>query len=234
MKDHDIKKVIRETLGTHAKPLKESYVTKAQKYNLNTSLLSEKTKKAHQELLAKYVDDLNTISAKLDSADRDEANLNHSEFRSLKNDEVYNLNASFLHAYYFENIADPNSIVTMDSLAFMRLERDFGSFDAWQKDFVACALSSRNGWVCTVYNTFLQRYINVVVDLHSNNIPFSSYPVIVLDCWEHSYYRDYLNDRKTYVYAMMKEFNWKKIESRIKTAEKLSKVMSSGEKNEKE
>ena len=39
MKDHDIKKVIRETLGTHAKPLKESYVTKAQKYNLNTSLL---------------------------------------------------------------------------------------------------------------------------------------------------------------------------------------------------
>jgi len=232
MKDHDIKKVIRETLGAHAKPLKESYVTKAQKYSLNTSLLSEKTKKSHQELLTKYVDDLNTISAKLDSADRDEANLNHSEFRSLKNDEVYNLNASFLHAYYFENIADPNSIITMDSLAFMRLERDFGSFDAWQKDFVACALSSRNGWVCTVYNTFLQRYINVVVDLHSNNVPFSSYPVIVLDCWEHSYYRDYLNDRKTYVYAMMKEFNWKKIESRIKTAEKLSKVMLSGEKNE--
>ena len=233
MNDQDIKKIIRDSLGKHTKKsLNESYVTKAQKYDLKTSLLSDKTKKSHQELLAKYVDDLNMVSAKLDAANRDEASLNHSEFRSLKNDEVYNLNASFLHAYYFENISDPQSVITMDSLAFMRLERDFGSFDAWQKDFVACAMSSRNGWVCTVYNTFLQRYINVVVDLHSNNVPFSSYPVIVLDCWEHSYYRDYLNDRKTYVYAMMKELNWNKIESRIKIAEKLSKVTASGESNE--
>jgi Fe-Mn family superoxide dismutase len=232
MNEKDIKKVIRNTLGLDKNRLDESYVTKAQKYDLNTSMLSEKSKKAHQDLLAQYVDDLNTVSAKLDAADRDEASLNHSEFRSLKADEVYNLNASFLHAWFFENISDPNSVITMDSLAFMRIERDFGSFDAWQKDFVACAMSARNGWACTVYNTFLQRYINVVVDLHSNNVPFASYPVIVLDCWEHSYFRDYLKDRKTYVYAMMKEFNWKKIESRVKIAEKIGKVTASGASDE--
>ena len=32
------------------------------------------------------------------------ADNNNSKIRSLKQDEVYNLNASFLHAYYFENI----------------------------------------------------------------------------------------------------------------------------------
>tara|TARA_Y100001973_G_C5195080_1_gene333644 strand:+ start:2059 stop:2754 length:696 start_codon:yes stop_codon:yes gene_type:complete len=229
MNDETIKKTIRDSLGVQKeKTLNESYVTKAQKYRLPTELLSEKTKKTHQELMAKYIDSLNTVSAKLDTVSRDDADLNSSEFRSLKIDEVYNLNAAFLHAWYFENIADPNSIITMDSLAFMRLERDFGSFDEWQKDFVATALSARNGWACTVYNIFLQRYINVVVDLHSNNVPFASYPVIVIDCWEHSYFRDYMSDRKSYVYAMMKELDWDRIEKRIKIAEKIGKVTAGG------
>ena len=112
----------------------------------------------------------------------------------------------------------------MDSLSFMRLERDFGSFDNWQKDFVACALSARNGWAVTVYSFMLKRYINIVVDLHSLNVPIGCVPIIVLDCWEHSYYRDYLTDRKTYAYGMMKELNWKTIEERFQKAEKMSKI----------
>ena len=145
----------------------------------------------------------------------------------LKNlNEAYNLNASFLHGMFFENISDLQSQLQMDTLAYMRLERDFGSFDAWQKDFIACAMSSRNGWVLTVYNMHLNRYINVVVDLHSQNVPIASYPVVVLDCWEHSYYRDYLRDRKTYVHAMMKELDWEIIEARFKKADKIAKVMA--------
>ena len=112
----------------------------------------------------------------------------------------------------------------MDSLTYMRLERDWGSFDAWQRDFIACAMSSRNGWVVTVYNFFLKRYINVVVDLHNSGIPFSSVPIIVLDCWEHSYYRDYLKDRKSYVFSMMKEFRWDTIEDRIRKAERMAEA----------
>ena len=220
-----IKEMIAEDLGLKKKKINESYVTAAQKYDVDTELLSEKNIAAHNELLAKYVDDLNTVSAKLDGVSRDDAHLNHSEFRSLKIDEVYNLNASFLHAMFFENIGDQRSVITMDSMTFMRLERDFGSFDAWQKDFIACALSARNGWAVTVYNGFLGRYINVVVDLHSLNVPFASQPIVVLDCWEHSYYRDYLKDRKTYVYAMMKELNWEKIEERLKKAEKIAKIL---------
>lgn len=222
MDEKKLKKLVREDLGLDQ--LQESYVTKAKKYDVSTEMLSKKNLKAHQELLAGYVDDLNTVSAKLDTVSRDESNLNSSEFRSLKIDETYNLNAANLHALFFDNIGDPNSVITMDSLAFMRIERDFGSFDAWQKDFIACALSSRNGWALTCYNSFLGRYMNVIIDLHSNNIPLGSNIVVVLDCWEHSYYRDYLNDRKSYIYAMMKELNWKIIEGRFEKAERVGKV----------
>ena len=221
-----LKEMIAEDLGIEKKErVDESYVTAAQKYDLPTELLSDKTKSEHQKLLSKYVDSLNSVAAKLDVADREESNPNSSEYRSLKNDEVFNLNSSFLHALYFENISDLKSVVTMDSMAFLRLERDFGSFDLWQKDFIAAAMASRGGWAITSYNIFLGRYINTPVDSHNINIPFNSIPIVVLNVGEHAYYRDYMSDRKTYIYGMMKELNWDVIESRVKKAEKVAKVM---------
>tara|TARA_A100001011_G_scaffold339427_1_gene370866 strand:+ start:2187 stop:2894 length:708 start_codon:yes stop_codon:yes gene_type:complete len=224
----ELQRVIRETLGLdeEQKQLAESYVTQAKVYKLKTDLLSQKAIAAHQELLQKYVETLNEISARLDSADRSAANANNSDYRSLKIDEAYNMNAAFLHAYFFDNIADTNSKITMDSLAYMRIARDFGTFDEWQKDFIACAMSARNGWAMTVYNGFLDRYMNICIDLHSLNVPMNCYPVIVVDMWEHSYFRDYLADKQKYTFAMMKEFDWEVIEKRFERAEKLSKVFS--------
>jgi Fe-Mn family superoxide dismutase len=226
----DIENVIRESLSAgkkdkeSAKRLAEAYVVSASKYELSTEKLSEENKSAHQELMEGYAKALNEVSSALDTADRDSANPNNSTFRNLKIDEVHNLNAAFLHGLFFENISDVRSNLAMDSLTYMRLERDWGTFDAWQRDFIACALSSRNGWVVTVYNFFLKRYMNVVVDLHNVGIPFSSVPIIVLDCWEHSYYRDYLKDRRSYVFAMMKELRWEKIEDRIRKTERMAEA----------
>lgn len=230
VEEGDLKKIIRESLfGAHEqkseKPrITEAYVVSTQKYDMSTEKLSEENKAAHQELMEGYAKALNEISAALDTADRDNVNPNNSTFRSLKMDEVHNLNATFLHAMFFENVSDLRSSVAMDSLVYMRLERDWGSFDAWQRDFIACALSSRNGWVVTVYNFLLKRYMNVVVDLHNVGIPFGSVPIIVLDCWEHSYYRDYLKDRRSYVFAMMKELRWEKIEDRVRKAERMAEA----------
>jgi len=205
--------------------LSEAYVIESGQFNLNTELLSKKNKQAHLELFQNYTKTLNKISSSLDGVDKTASNLNCSNFRSLKIDEVYNHNASFLHGLFFENISDLNSTVTMDSLAYMRLARDFGSFDLWQEDFVACCLSSRNGWAVTYFDLHMKRYVNTIIDLHSQNVMTGMFPVIVIDCWEHSYYKDYLKDRKTYVFAMMKELNWSVIESRIEKADKISKIL---------
>ena len=217
---------IREGLGLPpVSKLEEAYVTQAKKFNLSTELLSNKAKQSHQQLFEQYVESLNEISAQLDTVDRDNVNSRDSLFRSLKINETYNCNAAFLHALYFENISDLHSKVSMDSLSFIRLERDFGTFDAWQKDFIACCLASRDGWALTVYNGFLKRYMNVPVDLHSLNVPINCYPVIVMDMWEHAYYRDYLDDKKSFIFAMMKQLNWSVIEGRFKEAEKVAKAL---------
>jgi len=232
IKNLEVANIIRESLGIDSNPghsdskvLKENYVAQTKPFDLKTEFLSQKNKVSHKELYDSYVNAFNRVSAELDTANREEANLNHSAFRSLKIDESYNLNALWLHELYFANISDLRSEIAMDSIPYMRLERDFGSFDAWQKDFIACSLSARNGWVVTGYHMYLQRYVNTVVDLHSLNHMIGIFPVIVMDAWEHSYYRDYLNDRKTYVYAMMKELNWNVIGSRFSRAEKIHGAM---------
>ena len=70
--------------------------------------------------------------------------------------------------------------------------------------------------------------MNCSVDLHSLNVPVGAYPVIVMDVWQHAYYRDYLKDVKSYVYGMMKQLNWNTIEKRVHKADEISKVLGGG------
>jgi len=225
----DLKENIRKSLGIsdESQILSESYVAQQKQFNLPTELLSKSNKQSHIELYHQYIEDFNKISAKLDTVSRSDIGSNHSEFRSLKIDETYNMNAIYLHELYFANISDLHSEIPMDSLSYMRLSRDFGTFDDWQKDFIACCLSSRCGWSMTYLNTYTQSYMNVPIDLHNLEVPVGCYPIIVMDLWQHAYYKDYLKDVKTYTYAMMKQLNWQIIESRFKKAENILQAMRS-------
>ncbi len=225
--DKDVKNLIKEKLGLDKENLNEALVAQEKQFTLNTDFLSNKNILNHESLYAQYVKDFNEISAKLDATDRSAAGSNHSEFRQLKIDETYNMNAAYLHELYFANISDVNSQITMDSLAYMRLQRDFGSFDDWQRDFIACCTASRCGWAVTYLNTYTQKYMNCVIDLHSQHVPAGFYPVIVMDVWQHAYYRDYLKDVKTYTAAMMKELNWRVIEKRVVKADRILSVLRS-------
>jgi Fe-Mn family superoxide dismutase len=225
IKNSDIKKIIEESLGTKQSSLTESLVAQQKTFKLATEFQSGATKKAHDELYQGYLEAFNRISAELDTADRENVKSTGSTYRSLKQDETYNMNGVYLHELYFANISDLASNVSMDTLAFMRLSRDFGDFDKWQTDFIACCLASRCGWAITYYNIFTQTYINTFIDLHSSSVPVGCIPVIVMDVWQHAYYRDYLSDVKTFTYAMMKELNWSVIEERVKRAEKVAQVL---------
>lgn len=226
MNDRRLEADVKKILGLDEEPsLNESYVTAAKKYNVTSELLSEKSKTARQREYERAVEALNKVSANLDTANRQEANRFSSEFRHYKVDEFHLITAAFLKAYHFENISDLKSQISVDSISFMRLERDFGSFDDWQKDFIACGMSSRNGYVVTAYNFLLRRYMNFIIDNQSQGIPVGCMPVVVLDVSDGAYYRDYLDDRKSYMVAMMKEFDWEKIEERFKQSDKMSKVI---------
>lgn len=223
--------IIKDTIKSHlfseektTDDVNESYVHEPKQFKQVTEFVSQKTKNAHVELYKGYIDSLNKVSSKLDTANRSEANSRHSEYRSLKLDEAYNLNATWLHELYFANSFDPHSEIVMDSMSFLRLQRDFGTFDDWQRDFMACALSAGNGWAICGYHMFLKKYVNFMVSNHSGDVPIGFYPIVVVDMWEHAY-RDYQTDKKSYLVAQLKELNWEVIEERVKKAESIAQVL---------
>ena len=227
MKDNTLEKNVMASIDQvlNQNLIKEAYVTVPKKFNLKTEKLSEKIKKTRVEQFEKTVETLNRISAQLDGADLTVAdNSISSGFRNLKMAESYAINDSFLQAQFLENIDDLNSSISMDNLCYLRISRDFGDFDTWQKNFLACARSSRGGYVVTAYSIYLKRYINFIVDNADNGIPFSAIPVIVLDVGKGIYSKDYLNDIELYAKNMMREFDWSVIEERVKKCEKIAKI----------
>lgn len=202
------------------KLVKEALVATPQTFHLTTERLSEETKNSHEQLYQGYVEKFNRTSSGLDAVNVHEANPNRSDYRSLKVDETYNLNAMKLHELYFNNISDLASEIGVDSLPYMRLARDFGNFEKWQFDFMAACKSARNGWGVVVYEPYKGVYMNTIIDSHNANVPFGTIPVLVIDMWEHAYFNDYQTNKDDYLVAMMREINWNVVEARMALAEK--------------
>ena len=228
----DLDSIVKTSLHRAGAPTKqpkqvvsESYVATPKDYGQVSELVSAKTKAAHKDLYAGYVEALNRTSAELDTVDRANAGSTKSAFRDLKLTEAYSANAVWLHELYFANCFDPHSEIYMDTKSYMRLERDWGTFKDWQRDFMACALSTREGWAVMGYSTYLKRYINTMIDEHSGGVTLGLYPIIVIDMWSHAYYRDYLTDKQSFLVSQMRELNWDTIEERFVKAEKIAEAL---------
>jgi len=207
------------------KPLNEGYIGIADDIKLPTDMFSERTKKTHKAIYERSIDFMNTVSFKLEGADRSDSNSENSVFRDLKKSESSLINSSFLHALFFHNISDQNSSITTSMLAFRRLNETWGTFDRWQEDFIATCSASRNGWAVTAYCYLINRYINIVVDDDANGVPFGCIPLIVMDMHEHAYFHDYLADKQLYIKAMMLEFDWEIINQRFEKANRVADIL---------
>lgn len=203
----------------------EAYVALPKPFRQTSEFASQSTRESHEELYKSYVEQLNGVSAELDSADLS-TSTGKLKFAALKKAEARLSNAVNLHEMFFSNCFDQNSELFQDMLSYIRLQADWGDFNRWQMDFQNIALTSQgNGWIICGYSLFHKRYLNVFVSEHSQDVILGFVPVIVVDMWEHSYFRDYLVDRKSYVVSMMKELNWDLIDERFKKIDVLTKVM---------
>jgi Fe-Mn family superoxide dismutase len=207
------------------KLIKEAVILTPKAFVLKTEYQSTTTKENHFKLYKNYVDSFNKISSKLDTVDKvqEPNNASNSEFRRLKLDEQSNLNAVKLHELYFDNISDLASNIGMDSIPFMRLARDWGSFENWQFDFRATAMAATEGWAILYWEPFKQRYLNCFVEKHTDGIPVGGIPVFVVDTFHHAWFRDYPDSpdgKINYLNASLREANWNVVEARMIIAER--------------
>jgi Fe-Mn family superoxide dismutase len=102
------------------------------------------------------------------------------------------------------------------------LERDFGSVERWQDQFIAMGngLAGGSGWVLLVYIPRDRRLINQYASEHSQAVA-GGIPIIALDMYEHAYHMDFGANAKAYVGAFMRNLDWKAIQARYEDATKV-------------
>jgi Fe-Mn family superoxide dismutase len=91
------------------------------------------------------------------------------------------------------------------------LIQKWGSLDAFKNDFNQAALGLfGSGWV------WLTKDLEIIA-LPNQDAPMAlgkGEPVMGLDVWEHAYYLDYKNDRKTYIEQWWTVVNWPAVQAK--------------------
>lgn len=187
----------------------EEFEAIALKYKDLRGLSERQLSEHHDVLYAGYVKKSNEIRKRISEADLGEANASYSGIRSLKFEETFTVNGVKLHEGYFENLGGegkPSGII-LDLI-----EEDFGSFEAWKKEFTAVGKSAR-GWVVLAFDLKDNTLHNYLCDLHNQGGVWNCITLLILDVYEHAYFLDYATSRAKYIDAFFENINWEYVNS---------------------
>lgn len=95
-----------------------------------------------------------------------------------------------------------------------RLEKDFGSFEAFQEQFENAAVTRfGSGWAWLIENHAGK--LEVLSTANQDTPLLQGKPILNLDVWEHAYYLKYQNRRPEYVSNYFKAVNWDVVADRL-------------------
>ena len=117
------------------------------------------------------------------------------------------------HAMYFEQFS--NSPRPMDEKLKSLLERDFGSEEAFKKEFEQKgATLFGSGWVWLSADKDGKLVITQQRNAE-NPVTAGLSPLLTFDVWEHAYYLDYQNRRADYLAALWQIVDWPVVAERL-------------------
>jgi Fe-Mn family superoxide dismutase len=174
----------------------------------------------HDKHHAAYVTGANTALEQLAEA-RDKGDL--TWVNQLEKNLAFNLGGHINHTIFWENMT-PNGQGEPSGELAAQIAEDFGSFEKFKKHFAAVAAGVQgSGWAILAWDSIGARLVIVQLYDQQGNLPISLTPILMLDCWEHAYYLDYLNVRADYVTAWWNIVNWDDAAARLARAKTQTK-----------
>jgi len=168
----------------------------------------------HFKLYQGYVNNTNGVMDKLAAllADGKEKT---PEYAELKRRFGWEFNGMRLHEYYFENLGGKGGLDKASALS-MKIAEDFGSYEAWEKDFKATGTMRGIGWTVLYQDTVGGKLYNFWINEHDVSHPAGCNPILILDVFEHAFMIDYGLKRADYIEAFFKNIDWKAAAARMK------------------
>ncbi len=175
---------------------------------------SEPLLKNHFTLYQGYVTNTNKLSDRMATmlADGKQAD---PEFAELKRRFGWEFNGMRLHEYYFDNLGGSKPINPDGPFAKL-LVAQFGSVEAWEKDFRATGAMRGIGWVVLYQDLSSGRLFNVWINEHDAGHFAGCNVLLIMDVFEHAFMLDYGLKRADYISAFFKNVNWDAAETRLK------------------
>ena len=117
------------------------------------------------------------------------------------------------HTLYFEQFS--NTPKAMSTKLTTLLERDFGSVEAFKKEFEQKGTTLfGSGWVWLSANK--EGHLVITQQKNAENpVTMGLTPLLTFDVWEHAYYLDYQNRRADHLAALWQIVDWAIIENRL-------------------
>ena len=171
---------------------------------------SDKALDIHFALYEGYVNNTNKLLEMPEKADKDSL-----QYAELKRRLGWEFNGMRLHEFYFGGLGGNGEIDKAGKL-HKALEKNFGSYDTWESDFIATAKMRGIGWTILYQDPMSGKLINFWVNEHDAGHPAGLNLILNLDVFEHAYFVDYGKDRAAYIDAFMKNVNWGEVEKRLK------------------
>ena len=121
------------------------------------------------------------------------------------------------HTFFWNSMA-PNAGGTPEGALLAAIEKSFGSFDEFKKQFEAAAVGRfGSGWAWLAVGANGSLFVsstpnqdNPLMDV----VEKRGTPILGVDVWEHAYYLKYQNLRASYVSAFWNVVNWPEVAKR--------------------
>ncbi len=174
--------------------------------------LSERLLQVHFELYQGYVRHANKILDEL----RQPGGAETARHAELKRRFGWEYDGIRLHELYFENLSRTPAPLDPAAPLHRRLTEDFGSYDAWLKDFRETGAIRGIGWAILYHDTLRNRLFNAWIEQHHQGHLVGCTPILVLDLFEHAYLFDFGVKRADYIDVFLKSVHWDVAVSRFR------------------
>ncbi len=106
-----------------------------------------------------------------------------------------------------------------------QINKDFGGFDAFKKQFSAAAAAVEgSGWVTLAWMPEWEKLYILQIENHQKLTVWDIRPILVLDVWEHAYYLKYQNRRPEWIENWWHLTNWEDVSKRLADARCVASV----------
>jgi Fe-Mn family superoxide dismutase len=169
-----------------------------------------------------YVEKANETLEKIDEARQKK---DFSRIAGLEKSLAFNLSGHVLHSVFWKNMRPRGGDRPSGELA-RAIDRDFGSFDAFQAQLTEVASTIMgSGWGALVWEPIAQRLLTCQIYDHQSNLSQGGVALLVIDAWEHAYYLQYKNQKTEFFKAVWSLWNWDDVQARFDAARKLNLLL---------